>query len=273
MSAAPTAQLFNSLTANYHAHRPNYPGEILAALSDYAAPLPAGVMVDIGSGTGILLRQLCDTFGHERRFYGIEPGKGMLAAGRSATPMHLPVTFIEASAESVPLPASSAALITVAQTLHWLDRKRFYAEAARLLAKGGTFAVLYNQRDISDPLMEAYERFTNLHKPQGEGDAAEAADRGGLGIVLLRNGRFRSELTELIEFDEVAEIEHSWTKPMTPEEFVGMCLSTVQMQNVVRSLGESEALARLRKLISDRIGDQETLVVPYRTSLIAAKRR
>ncbi len=234
------------------------------------APLPEGEVLDIGTGTGILLRQLYETFGSGLHYAGVEPGRDMLAKAREATPPRLPIRFIDAAAEAVPLGDGGAALITIAQALHWVDRPRFYAEVERLLARGGTFAVLYNQRDTANPLNAAYEQFTAPFNAQSEDEAASGEKRGGLGIVLLRDGTFLSEIAG--HFGEAEEFHQRWQRQMTTETFIGLALSTVQMGNVMRGLGEVEALSRLRDLVARHTKDKGEFEVPYVTSLIAAKR-
>jgi SAM-dependent methyltransferase len=54
---------------------------------------------------------------------------------------HPKVEFRVAPADQSGLPDESAGLITVAQSLHWFDLDRFYAEARRVLKPGGVLAV------------------------------------------------------------------------------------------------------------------------------------
>jgi len=55
------------------------------------------------------------------------------------------VTYHVEPAESVSLPDGSADLVLAAQSLHWFDRDRFYAEAKRVLRPGGVLAAIgYN---------------------------------------------------------------------------------------------------------------------------------
>lgn len=267
-----TTQLFNTLADNYQAYRPTYSEAALQALASFAAPMSEGGIIDIGSGTGILLRQLLEAFGSGFSYTGIEPGRDMLAKAREFTPARLPIVYLEGTAEAVPLPDRSVALLTVAQALHWLDRPRFYAQAARLLADHGTLAIFYNQRDRADSFNAAYERFTGQYNARSESEAHSGKKRGGLGIVLLRNGTFAREIAALPAFGDPVEIHTPWDRMMTPDAFIGTCLSTVQFQNVIGVLGEDMALARLRRLMTDHVAGKDRFVIPYKTSLIMAKR-
>ncbi|HUO93693.1 MAG TPA: class I SAM-dependent methyltransferase [Rhizomicrobium sp.] len=267
---ASTTKAFDGLAANYESFRPNYPVALLDQLKVNATPIPHGYIVDVGTGTGILLDQLHSTFGQNFQYVGVEPNHDMIVRARKT--IHIGTTIlVEASAESMPLPDASAAVITAAQCLHWLDRKKFLAEAARLLAKGGTLAVLYNERDSSNSFMSGYEHF--VAEFNAYNDSATGTERAGLGIALLRDGTFRRELAETPRVDGLKEFRHAWRRDMRPDEFVGMCLSTVQMQNVIRSLGEREALGRLRSLIERSCTGGDTFSVPYVTTLLAARMR
>jgi SAM-dependent methyltransferase len=261
---------FDGLAADYQAHRPHYPAAILQSLKTFAAPLPGRRIVDVGAGTGILLRQLHETFGEGFAYVGVEPGRDMRETARRATPAES-ISFVEATAEALPFADDSVALLSVAQALHWFDRERFFGEAKRVLAAGGTLAVLYNQRDTASALNADYERFTAAFNARSEADASDGRRRGGLGGVLLRDGTFRREIAAA--FGDAGEFQHRWERAMTAEVFVGMARSTTQMQNAIQALGANDALARLRELIGRHTKGAGTMTVPYITTLIAAKRQ
>ena len=54
---------------------------------------------------------------------------------------HPNVTYRVATAENPRLDTASADLVTVGQALHWLDTRRFFAEARRVIVPGGVLAV------------------------------------------------------------------------------------------------------------------------------------
>ncbi len=65
------------------------------------------------------------------------------------------VRYAVMSAEQTGLASTSVDLVTVAQALHWLDLDRFYAEATRVLRRGGVIAAwCYRLLSISPELDE-----------------------------------------------------------------------------------------------------------------------
>jgi ubiquinone/menaquinone biosynthesis C-methylase UbiE len=263
---------FSSLARRYDVFRPRYPDAALDEIKWFANPIPKGLVVDVGTGTGILLRQLRHAFPDQTQFVGIDPNIDMLRQARSAFILDESVRLIEASAEEIPLPTNSACLVTVAQALHWMDRKRFYAETRRLLFVGGTFAVLYNQRDPDDRLMAAYEKFVAEHSSTSGNSTPVTSSPAGLGIALLRRGIFQEEIALERGFSTVKEVHSRWRQSMSRSDFITMCQTTVQLRNIVRALGESYVVKELNEIISTYVGCEEEVIVPYLTTVLLAKR-
>ena len=63
---------------DYASYRPSYPRELLNNLTTIAQLGPGRVVADVGSGTGILTRQLLES---GARVIGIEPNAAMRDAG------------------------------------------------------------------------------------------------------------------------------------------------------------------------------------------------
>lgn len=76
----------------------------------------------------------------------------------SAEP-HPQINYAVAAAESSGLDDSSVDLVTVAQALHWFDIEAFFAEAARVLRRGGLLSAwsyeVATVNDVVDPVFAA----------------------------------------------------------------------------------------------------------------------
>lgn len=130
LSFGPAADLYDQV-------RPSYPA---AAIDWMLGPAPRRV-VDLGAGTGIFTRQLVAA-GHD--VIAVEPDPGM----RAKLALRVPgVATPAGSAESVPLPDAGVDAVVAAQAYHWFDPAVAHPEIARLLAPGGVFAPVWNQRD------------------------------------------------------------------------------------------------------------------------------
>jgi len=123
---------FSDVAVRYADFRPRYP----AALFDYLTTLvPRDSLVwDCACGNGQATVDLAGCFA---RVVATDASREQIA---SAKP-HPKVEFRVAPAEQGGLPDESVGLVTVAQSLHWFDLDRFYAEARRVLKPGGVLAV------------------------------------------------------------------------------------------------------------------------------------
>jgi SAM-dependent methyltransferase len=126
------ADHFARVAVSYAAWRPTYPEELF----DYLAGLVhcRRLAWDCGAGTGQATMPLANRF---ESVIGTDISLAML----EQAPRHPRVEYRVAPAEASGLPTASVDLVTVAQALHWVDRERFYAEAARVLVPDGVLAV------------------------------------------------------------------------------------------------------------------------------------
>lgn len=96
-----------------------------------AASAPGGRVLDVGTGTALVLRGLSAE--HER--IGVDLSPWMLARGRAADPGLL---LLRADAVRLPLPAASIDVVTCVTVLHLLpDAVAAMAEWRRVLRPGG----------------------------------------------------------------------------------------------------------------------------------------
>ena len=140
---------FTDRASDYAAARPSYPAEALDAIFAEMGDAAALTVADLGAGTGISSRLLAD---RGARVLAVEPN----AAMREAAAPHAGVTWLAATAEATGLDEASVDVVTVFQAFHWFDHRRALREIVRILRPGGRGAVVYNERDESDPFTAAY---------------------------------------------------------------------------------------------------------------------
>ncbi|MEC3894153.1 MULTISPECIES: class I SAM-dependent methyltransferase [Nocardiopsis] len=251
-------QAFAGLAENYRAHRPGYPDEILTTLRDHVldgvGPDGVRLLVDVGSGTGISTRALRSLFGTGPRVIGVEPGDDMRAAAAAEGGE---VEYLNARAEEIPLPDASASLVLTAQALHWFDRPAFYAEAARLLERGGSLAALANDRDLDSPFIDDHESLLERHSP--------GYDRHYRSYDLV------GEFSAVPGLTSVVEHTRSWVRELTPEGYLGMAMSSSRVAAAVRAVGEERVRSELEAIVERNFPDGRVLM-PYVTRLVLARR-
>ena len=176
-SFGPAADLYDSV-------RPTYPAAALQWLTGDAPKDDAPKdVVDIGAGTGLLTRGLI-ALGHN--VTAVEPDPQMLAKLTAASPGL--TAAHEGSAEAIPLPDSSADVMTAGQAFHWFDRAKALPELHRVLRPGGVLAPIWNVRDESTGWVAALTEA--IGSSQGERDALAAIEPGYFGD-LFRTSEYK----------------------------------------------------------------------------------
>lgn len=148
-------QRFTSRVDDYARTRPSYP----AAVLDYAEQelrLPAaGVIADIGSGTGIFTRLWLARGYH---VFAVEPNAAMRAQAERELQGKHGFRSVNGSAEATGLPDGSVDLVTAAQAFHWFDVPKARDEFARILRPPGRVCIVWNDRKLSgSAFLEDYE--------------------------------------------------------------------------------------------------------------------
>ena len=112
---------------------------------DFAKEIDPGCVLDIGCGTGRLLRKAGECW-PSAQLIGVDHAEGMVERARSLTPN---ATFHLSSAESLPLPDSYVDLaFSTLSFHHWSNQRQAVKQVARVLRPGGHFVLA----DISPPL-------------------------------------------------------------------------------------------------------------------------
>jgi SAM-dependent methyltransferase len=167
------ASSFNAIAAEYAAARPGYPPELFDTVEELAGrPLTGADVLDVGAGTGIGTRLLCE---RGARVTAAEPGAGMAAQLLTSTP---DITLVRGSGDALPFADASFDLVCYAQAWHWTNPARSVPEALRVLRPGGALALWWNVVDRSvDWVREQDERLTRLKDRRGPDDLTARAPR------------------------------------------------------------------------------------------------
>jgi SAM-dependent methyltransferase len=138
---------FASAAEVYERARPSYPAEAVRWLVERTALGPGKTVLDVGAGTGKLTRLLVPS---GARVVAVEPIAEMRALIEG-------VETVDGTAEALPFDDASADAITVAQAFHWFDLERALPELHRVLRPGGSLVLVWNMRDLRDPVQRGVE--------------------------------------------------------------------------------------------------------------------
>jgi SAM-dependent methyltransferase len=152
---------FSDRVENYAKYRPGYPDDMLHFLRTLVRP-PATV-ADIGSGTGILTRQLLNN-GYE--VYAVEPNDAMRSEAERTLSGYPAFRSVPGTAEATKLADRSVVFITCAQAFHWFDRVKTKLEFSRTLKPEGMAALIWNERlEDSSPVNREYDNLLKSMAP------------------------------------------------------------------------------------------------------------
>jgi SAM-dependent methyltransferase len=245
--------------AAYHLARPSPPGTLLRLLSRLARAHRPRLVVDIGSGTGLSTRAWAEL---AEEVVGVEPNSEMRAAAEADTPFRN-VRYVEGYSDETGLPDDSADIVTYSQSLHWMEPRPTFEEAARVLRPGGVF-VAYDYElppAVDWEVDAAFEYFLlRVGKFRRERLSIPPAEKTGHVPRMRESGLFRY----------VRELGVSGEDVATAERVVGLALSLGPVGRLLdEGLTEEEiGLAGLRDTAARVLGDREvTWTLSYRVRL------
>jgi SAM-dependent methyltransferase len=169
---------FSTRVDDYARYRPSYPAAALDLLAERCGLRPMAVVADIGSGTGILSELLLE---RGAEVLAVEPNAGMRAAAEAWLGARDGFKSIAACAEATTLAAASVDLLVAGQAFHWFDVARARREALRIVRRGGSAALLWNERPPDpEPLLADYEALLLRHAAEYASITARRADEASM---------------------------------------------------------------------------------------------
>ncbi|MGL4974779.1 MAG: class I SAM-dependent methyltransferase [Bosea sp. (in: a-proteobacteria)] len=132
---------FGLSATDYGRHRQGYPAEVYQRLAAAGLAIAGKRILDVGTGTGLLARDLAQMGG---QVTGLDPSEALLSEARLASQaITPPIAYVQGMAENTGLAAASFDVVTAATCWHWFDRSAAAMEAARLLVPRGKLVILH----------------------------------------------------------------------------------------------------------------------------------
>ena len=164
-------QRFSGLGKFYAQNRPSYPQSFMEYLFSNVGMNEDSVIADIGSGTGILTKQLLDMGCKE--VFAVEPNADMRNIAENNLNGYVPkFQSIAASAETTRLSSYSVDYVTVAQAFHWFDRELFKKECKRILKMSRTVVLAWNVPDNEAEMTRKHDIINRQHCSTYAGSAS-----------------------------------------------------------------------------------------------------
>jgi SAM-dependent methyltransferase len=232
----PLAERFALVADAYERGRPEYAPAAIGALTAELGIAAGARVLDLGAGTGKLTRALL-AFGLD--VVAVEPQAPLRELLAQAIG---PERALEGTAEAIPLPDASVALVTVADAFHWFDQARALAEIKRVLAPGGGFAVLATVPDLSPEWAAEFGAMIEAARPAHpyfDGPPWQQAVAGAGGFRELREIRvgFDQETDASRMLDYLSSV--SWVAALPDEERAAF------MDKAAKLVGEDYTLSTI----------------------------
>lgn len=157
---------FNGMGKIYAKYRPAYPQEFIDYLYYDVGIKKDSIIADIGSGTGILTRQLLEA---GNKIFSVEPNEDMRAVAEVDLSDFNNFISVNGTAENTSLDDNSVNFITVAQAFHWFDRAKFKAECSRILKPNGKIILVWNSRVFNAESVKDCDEINRKYCPNFKG--------------------------------------------------------------------------------------------------------
>jgi SAM-dependent methyltransferase len=196
-------------------------------------------VADLGAGTGLFTALLAE---RGLRVTAVEPN----AAMRARAPRLAGVEWIDGSFESTGLGSASQRWVVAAQAFHWADPAFALPELHRVLAPGGAFTVLWNDRDVErSPVLQRTRELIERLVP-GFDEGYRSRD---WAAVLAGGGWFAAP--------EQFEVRHAVA--MDRERFLNLWRS----HNVLNTSAAAEQVAWLLEQVAPLLPAEGEVPIPY----------
>jgi SAM-dependent methyltransferase len=142
----------------YDLGRPGYPAAAVEWLTERLGITSRSLVMDLGAGTGKFTRLLCELGSHT---VAVEPIETM---ARKLLGIHPAPNIVAGIAEAIPLRDESMDAAIVAHAFHWFCGDEAVRELHRVLRPGGGLGLVWNSRDMSDPLQAELNRILSPYR-------------------------------------------------------------------------------------------------------------
>lgn len=150
----------------YSKYRPSYPEAFLDDLFERIRPTQESVLVEIGSGSGILTEQLLRRHGC---VIAVEPNDDMRSVAEHNLAKYSGFVSHIGTAENTLLENQCADLVIAAQAFHWFEPEAFRKECRRILRPDAPVVLVWNMRDESMPVMRENAELCRKYCPDFHG--------------------------------------------------------------------------------------------------------
>jgi SAM-dependent methyltransferase len=205
---------------------------------------PGEAILEVGCGSGVILRRLARQTAGANRIVGVDISPYLLREARALARgegFEASIAFREGNAEALPFPDNSFDITMACTVLEEGDADRMLAEMVRVTRPGGRVAVIVRTIDmpwwVNAPLrpeLKVKVEAPSIHKGSG------VATRGCADATIYRRCR-AAGLTNLNLFPQFQTVTPAEPRLATFEQQLATMLSDGEAQEWWRALGQAKA--------------------------------
>ncbi len=244
---------FDKLAQKYDLYRPRYPKEFLKEIFHWSKNNKKKKLniLDVGSGTGIVLEKLINIFGKKNNFYSIDISYEMIKLGKKKFPF---VNWIKGKAEEKINLLPNMDIFIFAQSYQWMNRNLILNLIKKKINKKGLFCILQNNRNYKiNNFLNEYENILesiNINYNRK-----------------YRNIKYNKEINFFFKkkINLYIYMNKYWDIYLSKKEFLGMINSSTQVENV-KNINKKLFYKNINFLLK-RYLCKKKLLISYKTEL------
>ncbi|MBQ7595108.1 MAG: class I SAM-dependent methyltransferase [Clostridia bacterium] len=169
---------FGKTSESYSKYRDIYPDLLYDILKSLGTAKDGSSWLDLGTGTGILPRNL---YNPKADITAVDIAENQIEHAKAdAAENNMKIKYIVSAAESTGLPDNCYDVITAAQCFPYFDRQKIIPEIKRMLKPCGKFIIIYMDWDLNDKIFEKsaqiIKKYNPLWNPDNGGNKIMYAD-------------------------------------------------------------------------------------------------
>ncbi len=211
-------QKFDGLAKKYDKYRLRYPKLFFEQINYWSKKKNFNNILDIGSGTGIVLEGMTEKGTKNNQFYSSEISKDMISIGKKKFPF---AKWINGNIENKISFLPKMDIIIFAQSLQWINRNKIFKKIKKKINKNGIICIMQNNRNYRKNIFlrkyeEILENINHLYSRK------------------YRKIKYLNEIKSTFNKYNCKYIYISilWKKIFLIKEFIGMINSSTQVSKV-----------------------------------------
>lgn len=246
---------FDDLAKKYDLYRPRYKTIFFKEILNWSNKKRKLNILDIGSGTGIVLEKLINIFGKKNNFYAIDISIEMIKIGIKKFPF---VKWINGKVEDKINDLPKMDIFIFAQSYQWINRKKFFYSIKKQINKEILICILQNNRNYKKNI------FLNEYE-----NILESINKNYTRTY--RKIKYKQEIDFYIKNKNYIYIYmlKPWEIFLTKKYFLGMINSSTQVKKV-KSINKKLFSKKINYLLKNFLY-KDKLLVSYETELFIFK--